>query len=284
MKAADILIYLDRFLNNLDTNTSAMLDTAFDNIADARMSVFRSNSNWIIIFEFVFCEKITGEAHVLIFGYGDAIREQGPLFQFVRFPFDWPGDNSLENLMFPNGEWKLDRAHFSILRDGQLIKFTPGIEDYALAGIQFDEWRTGPNTLTPIELLRYVCYELRHPFFSSEDHLRYVIDACRVENDHPLSHQMILLLQTREWRHPYGAEKPSELECFQILARAIETGDLTEWSNQDRSAFNTHWSFWDEIIEAAYGDTENPYQLVGVQERKIKEHPGNSGELTPPGG
>jgi hypothetical protein len=89
---------------------------------------------------------------------------------------------------------------------------------------------------------------MQHPFFATEEHLRSIMDECR-STEESLSDEMELLLQTHAWRQPQfldgvdGTEEnlPSEVECFRILARAIETGDLTEWNAQDPATFNSDW-------------------------------------------
>ncbi len=45
----------------------------------------------------------------------------------------------------------------------------------------------------------------------------------------------------------------SQVPGFQILARAIETGDLSEWRRQDPTAFNTDWAIY-EAREKAWNE------------------------------
>ena len=56
-----------------------------------------------------------------------------------------------------------------------------------------------------------------------------------------IGHKMQLFFQTRQWQHVSHGKKPSQLQYFQCLANAIETGDLSLLNQIDPAIFNTDW-------------------------------------------
>jgi hypothetical protein len=52
------------------------------------------------------------------------------------------------------------------------------------------------------------------------------------------------VLRLHEWHHPdvSNGEKPSESECFNLIADVIETGDASKYRPNEKP--NTHWSNW----------------------------------------
>ena len=257
METGQILRYLDEQfdLDRLGTNPP-VLDNANLLLADARLSVFRSQRHWALFFEIVTCDR-GSEMSLDFYAYGNCLRgvndfaETGFLGHDSRSLFAWPEDRLPRS---PDWEFALSRNGFSILLKGKRHDFSPTPQDYQRARIPFDGLRDRPDDLHPIELLRFLCCHLDHPFFAAEDHLRYLLDAYRPEPEEGAqpfsSHTLPLLLQTRQWQHPDG-EPPSQVHGFQVLARAIETGDLSEWRRLDPATFNTDWPIYDAREKAA---------------------------------
>lgn len=100
-------------------------------------------------------------------------------------------------------------------------------------------------------ILRFLCERLNHSFYTSEGELREMLEDAWQEGETPRIADMALLWQTSQWRHPAitGLEKneehPRHLPYFQALARAIETGDVSDLERQDPATFNTDWRIWD---------------------------------------
>lgn len=235
MKAKEILRHLDEHMDIELINPNFQL-------ADTRMTVFRSDENWVIFIELVGTTKEAYEG-VSIYAFGNCIGQQG--FIETRSLFSAPKDAPLSD---KEGIWIGDRSHFSVIIKGKRYDFKPTKEDYLAAGITFPDDRIGPGSLRPIELIRFLCYHLNHPFFVSEDYLRYLLDRLAVEaikkrDWYSLGQEMSLFFQTREWQHPDLAlgEKPSQIKYFQVLARAIEKGDPSGLKKLDPSTFNTDW-------------------------------------------
>ncbi|MFZ8854405.1 MAG: DUF7003 family protein [Armatimonadota bacterium] len=237
MKAKEILEHLDEHMG-----IELTLVNPNSQLADTRMTVFRSDKNWVIFFELVGTIKEIFEG-VEIYAFGNCIEQQG--FIETRSLFSVPEDVPLFD---EEGIWIGDRSHFSVIIKGKRYDFKPTKEDYLAAGITFPDDRTGPDSLRPIDLIRFLCHHLNHPFFVSEDYLRYLLDKLAVEaikkrNWFSLGQEMSLFFQTREWQHPDIAlgEKPSQMKYFQVLAEAIEKGDISELIKLDPKIFNTDW-------------------------------------------
>ena len=261
MKAKEILKHLDE---NMDID---LANPNFD-LADTRMTVFRSEKNWVIFIELV--EATVGAyGGVSIYAFGNCIGQQGFIEQ--RSLFSTPEDAPLTD---KDGIWIGDRSQFSVIIRGKRYDFKPTKEDYLAAGITFPDDRAGPDSLRPIDLIRFLCHHLNHPFFVSEDYLRYLLDKLAVEAIKKrdwcsLGHEMSLFFQTREWQHPDIAlgEKPSQMKYFRVLAKAIEKGDISELTKLDPSIFNTDW----RQVEAKIKELKEQTQIIAIEWISDKE-------------
>jgi len=261
MKAKEILKHLDE---NMDID---LANPNFD-LADTRMTVFRSEKNWVIFIELV--EATVGAyGGVSIYAFGNCIGQQGFIEQ--RSLFSTPEDAPLTD---KDGIWIGDRSQFSVIIRGKRYDFKPTKEDYLAAGITFPDDRIGPDSLCPIDLIRFLCYHLNHPFFVSEDYLRYLLDKLAVEAIKKrdwcsLGHEMSLFFQTREWQHPDIAlgEKPSQMKYFRVLAKAIEKGDISELTKLDPSIFNTDW----RQVESKIKELKEQTQIIATEWISDKE-------------
>ena len=257
MKAKEILKHLDE---NMDIDLD-LANPNFD-LADTRMTVFRSEKNWVIFIELV--EATVGAYEgVSIYAFGNCIGQQGFIEQ--RSLFSTPEDAPLTD---KDGIWIGDRSQFSVIIRGKRYDFKPTKEDYLAAGITFPDDRIGPDSLCPIDLIRFLCHHLNHPFFVSEDYLRYLLDKLAVEAIKKrdwcsLGHEMSLFFQTREWQHPDIAlgEKPSQMKYFRVLAKAIEKGDISELTKLDPSIFNTDW----RQVEAKIKELKEQTQIIAIE-------------------
>ena len=255
MKAKEILKHLDE---NMDID---LANPNFD-LADTRMTVFRSEKNWVIFIELVGATVGAYEG-VSIYAFGNCIGQQGFIEQ--RSLFSTPEDAPLTD---KDGIWIGDRSQFSVIIRGKRYDFKPTKEDYLAAGITFPDDRAGPDSLRPIDLIRFLCHHLNHPFFVSEDYLRYLLDKLAVEAIKKrdwcsLGHEMSLFFQTREWQHPDIAlgEKPSQMKYFRVLAKAIEKGDISELTKLDPSIFNTDW----RQVEAKIKELKEQTQIIAIE-------------------
>ncbi len=225
--------------------------------ADARLSVFRSDEHFAVFTEFphflhgafAFYNWVGCVGNCLT---ADAYNSQfepslAPVLEEVPDAPLWREDEYIN--------WLGDRAAFSVRVQGKRYDFKPSAEDYVRAGIVFEDEASGENSIDPAQLMRFVAVALDHPFFLSEDQLRSLIQP-------RFAPEMSLLLQTDEWQQPLLIDRSGEeddlienIPCWQILSRAIASGDLSEWRAQDTSGFNTDWT----SLERIYTDNDSGY-------------------------
>lgn len=210
--------------------------------ADARMTVFRSDKHWAVVFEFISYWCRWQGVQNDIWCYGDCVREHGQRYEDQ--PLELPAEN--DDTPFGAG-YPMNPYQFSVKRNGERLDFTPSPEEYAAAGIGFAPERPDPNAHQEAQIVRYLCHHFNHSFFTSEEELRDILTEVWDETQSPPSEPMALFLQTRHWNHPNIGldEHPSQTISFPILARAIASGDLTEWAAQDPATFNTDWRVYD---------------------------------------
>jgi hypothetical protein len=258
MNAQEVLDNLDARCYEWFEPTVDPLDTYF-RVADMRMTVFRSAQQWVIVFERLHYNVGTDAYEISLNAYSNCLQEtfEGGmdlnyhLYPYYQHPFEFNVDATLVNP--ETDSWILDRNRFVICLNGERLEFMPTPEEYSAAGITFDGEIEGPDTIQPEHLLRFLCWRLNNSFFNSEDYLRSIIDTFAVQPSEPvfrqtgLSHHLSLFLQTCKWQHTDFEECPSEVPGFRVLARAIASGDLTEWNAQDPATFNTDWRPWEDI-------------------------------------
>ena len=277
MNAQEIIEHLDDAMTSTLEPCLGMLEE-YSAFADTRLTVFRSGKHWVMAFELVHYTR-ADEFVLDIWLYGNCLglpNDDNLGIDLSRVLFTMPPDMKLKETE-ETEDWGYAPDFFAIQRNGHRFEFRPTREEYEAAELFWSKQEKRENHIHPKHLLRFLCHHLDHPFFAEESTLRDLIEKRHAEwNDldlgwgQRLSHSLKLFLQTREWRHPQLNEVddwsneniaenlPSQVECFHILARAIESGDLSEWYAQDQSTFNTHWSHWTtsekEQEEAIEGD------------------------------
>ncbi len=221
-------------------------------IADARLSVFRSDEHFAVFTEFPHF-SYGGAEFLNWLGYaGSSLSGQVDVaIHYERNLIEIPSTEKGED----DPIWKdcfVNRSSFSATVSGRQFDFHPSNEDYSRAGIVFDREEKNPPTISPGHLLRFVSVVLDHPFFYSEGELRKFIDSS-------VEAEMCLFLQTSQWQHPvylvtdddplFESDWIENIPCWQILSRAIASGDLREWNAQDTSGFNTDWASLERIYQ-----------------------------------
>ena len=243
MNAEEVLDVLAEYQESLNW----LANDGRQHIADARLSVFRSDEHFAVVTEFPHF-FYGGEDFTNWLGYaGNCLSPEvhKATFPNRRLIEEVPDPSAERDDCYPT--WKglfLDRNEFSVNVDGQHFDFRPSNEDYARVGISFDDKEKQSSIISPGQLLRFISVALNHPFFFSGSELRALI-APSVEPT------MSLFVQTNWWQHPeflvtgdgsgFESDWIENIPCWQILARAIASGDLSEWNSQDTSGFNTDW-------------------------------------------
>ena len=214
---------------------------------DARLSVFRAPDDWAVFVELPHYQDL-GLYFSNWIGFAGAC--EGDIYnspQVGALEMSNALKETADSPLHEDCHWVGDRAAFSIVVRGARHDFRPSAADYNAAGITFSDDATGADSIKPSQLLRFVSHHLNHPLLARESELRTILLP-------EVREEMTLWLQTALWRHPYFMLDPGDeedemlahdfipnLACWQVLARAIACGELSEWHAQDAATFNTSW-------------------------------------------
>jgi hypothetical protein len=221
---------------------------------DARLSLYRSDAEWVLVIEtLVFSDAGVG-AHegcqTMLFCYGsDLPQPPGIVYPHLYVTGDGPSgplfDPVVDTLISPTATDMTIR--------GKVVPVTTDPAQYAAAGIElrllssstetWAKYKTAlaaagadlgqPPRVEGYELLRLTVPKHRRPFF--------VTDAEITER---IGKPMPLLLRLDEWRHPdkVKGEAPADSESFQMIADVIAHNDPSLY--QPTEPPNTHWRNW----------------------------------------
>jgi hypothetical protein len=208
------------------------LDFAF---ARARLTAFRSQEEWLTVFELIGYNSEIGFCMDDVYAHGNKLRHGRQHFaKDLLFPPD-------EEEGFPvfeedeEGNILLAPLDFKVMIQGEWQHFTPTVEDYAQLGI--DVQRQTIEQIDPvIKIMRFLAYTIPEELFLSDvellEHLGRPRDLPR-------------FLQLYEWHHPdyRRKEKPSDSPCLRSLAKALSHNNRTLYECS-KELVNTHWSNW----------------------------------------
>lgn len=224
MNSSDVIEQLDEEAKSYDF---PMLNNLYFANADIRLKVFRSPSEWLLIFEELsFCRNppdfIDG-----ISVYGNQVDNPGSLCAVPVIK-----DQKGSSLWNEDGDFLLDRWSFEVEIGGKLLSFSLTEEDYRKAGID-----TSAEDDYPAQILRYLSFLYSDDLFQSDS---FLLKQCGKNTS-----GLTKLIQLDDWYHPDIAddELPSQTETFQKLAEAIVSGDSSLYLVVDEEP-NTHWSNW----------------------------------------
>jgi hypothetical protein len=221
----EILHKLDESAKNYNF---PMLNNAYLYYARIRLSAYRSNSEWLIIFQ----ELAFSEMHGLInanSAYGNKI--DVPTMDALTIASTVSGKPIIDD----QGNCLIDKYGFELNVRGKVIKMSPSEEDYQRAGISTQS--SEPDCILILRLLAFLRPE---DFFMSDKELLDIWGRNNVGLEK--------FLQLEDWHHPNiaGDELPSQSQCFQSLARAIARDDRNLYYCP-QEVFNTHWTNWKRI-------------------------------------
>lgn len=216
MEANLILKTLDKYAE--DYNFPVLDNYNFD-LAQCRLSVYRSTDKWLIVFEIVGVNANLFIANDL-FVYGSNAKQQGIIISID----DIVSSENGEDLFDDDGEFLVDPLHLNLMINGEPLCLKPEADEYNNLDLSIQPF-------TPTKLSRYLSSVCKEKFWLDREMLSEEIE---------LSDKLNLFYQTEEWAH-IDEEIPSENKFFQSLAKAIELNDA---SIIDNSNSNTHWSNW----------------------------------------
>lgn len=221
-------------LNNLDKHAAEfnfpVLDNAYVGFTAARLSAFRSEQDWLIVFE-VLGYSVNETAFVNdIYAYGSCTQKEGFLNAvMVAEPIaDRPIFDSVTT------ESVADWSNWGIRVGNQNLYFTPPAKEYEKAGIEVNS-TSGPGSIQPVQLLRFLFYKLGEQLFANEKTLFQHFPYCK---------DLEKFLRTWEWQHPdiAAGEAPSKNPSLTSLICALAAGDRTLFNSGQP---NTTWRTWE---------------------------------------
>lgn len=234
--AVKILEILDRCC---DAFTFPMLDNGYVYLAATRLSLYRSPEDWALVIEVFGFSPRGGLPDVNLYSFGSRLHARDTRADYKdeaayqNYLATHPHDESRFIYPVADGEW-LDGELLAEDATELLIRgkphALPPLDGYAAHGITLQE----PPRVCVFEVCRYLAATARDQVLATPDEQRVSVLP-----------ELTQLLQLDDWHHPNvidDASRPSNSEAFQMLARVLETGDITHY--RPSSPGNTHWSKW----------------------------------------
>jgi hypothetical protein len=209
--------------------TFPMLDNGYIYPGDVRLTVYRNDSDWLMILECLGANPRTlgyGSFQNCLHLFGSKLhRAPGTanedfLEPISSCPDDW--------IFEEDSEWNVvDGAHAVTIRN-QRIELDLSPANPTRKGIEISEGQKNAVTV-----MRSLVPEHRDTLLASDEELAQ-------RNPHGLP----IWMRLDEWHHPdlVNGEMPSQSETFQMLAEAIASGDKHKY--RPTQAPNTHWRNW----------------------------------------
>ena len=220
----DIIAQMDECAKNYQF---PMPDNASLYNAGMRLSAFRSQQEWLIVFEML--NYVKGREFLNeIYAFGNQVAEPG--LQLNAITVLEPAAE--KHLWDCSGNFLLNLEEFAVRVKGEAQRVMPSPKDWRNAGIKADS-----PVPAPAKLLRLLAYLYQEKLFEEADSL---LQLCgRAESD------LSLFLLLTGWEHPNLAqdELPGQSRSMRSLAAALAVGnpDLyrcrPEW-------INSHWYSW----------------------------------------
>lgn len=213
----------DEILRVLDDASRAFtfpcLDNGYVYLAATRLSLFRSEADWAMVFEVFGYSPRAGLPDTTISTFASRLHDLD--FRSIH-PIEagpWM-DESDPEMVAATGELRLREQAMPL----------PPKAAYGMRGIQLSGKRPAV-----FELCRLLAAEYRPSVLATEEEQRVSVLP-----------EMTRILQLDEWHHPdiTGSELPSATETFRQLADVLVTGDPSRYRATEDP--NTHWKFWPE--------------------------------------
>lgn len=234
----EILALLDR---GAEDGVFPTLDHPYVYLAATRLTLFRSRSDWAMVFEVFGFSPRAGLPDLGIWTFSSRLRDRNPAEKYPtpeayqRYLTQHPHDES--RFFYPveqtdwqdptNGALVAEGGTELILR-GEAVRL-PTLEELRASGVR----PSRPPRVRVFELCRFLAETRRERVLATEAERRVSVPA-----------ELEEILRLEEWNHPdlVNEELPSGSETFQQLAAVLSSGDVAAYAPRD--APNTHWSNW----------------------------------------
>jgi hypothetical protein len=239
------MLTADEVLRVLDRGAESFVFPALDNgyfyLAATRLSLYRSATDWAMVFEEFGFSPRAGLPSLNVVTFGSRLRERDRPENYVsRTAYDnylaqHPNDDSRFFYPIREGGWQdPDSDELVSALPGELslrdvVFKTPSVSDFDAHGIPLSE----PPRIHVFELCRFLAVRYRELVLGTRDERRVSVPE-----------ELTELLQLDEWTHPdvVSSMLPSQTETFRQIARVLALGDPAEY--RASAAPNTHWSHW----------------------------------------
>jgi hypothetical protein len=248
----------EKFLAILDDGCASsrfpMLDNGYVYLAATRLSLFRSEADWALVFEVFGFSPRAGIPDLSVATFASRLHHRDPpenykqAGAYERYLARHPHDDFRSFYPIEAGDWQDPDDAEVVARDASTLLLrgmafdVPAREEIADAielkplGRQIgSRWiPTVTDEIQTYELIRYIADEAREQVLATPEEQRISVRP-----------EMTKLLQLEEWNHPDVVEntvRPSGSETFQQIARVLETGDVGRYA--PTLPPNTHWRNW----------------------------------------
>lgn len=224
--ANEILTILD---DGAETYEFPMLDNNYFYLGREKMHIYINETEWLIVFQELSYFIKMGSFVNSVVAFGNLIQKSGNIL--IKEVISESTPNKFFDL---HNNFLLNPLRFEVLIKGVKKEFILSEEDYKNVKIDVGDEKM-PNQA---KIIRYLAYNIPDFIFFQNDE---VLEICG-RRDKNLN----LFLDLSDWHHPdlINDEMPSELDCFQSLARAIEKNDK-QLFKCPKKRHNTHWSNWE---------------------------------------
>jgi hypothetical protein len=223
----------------------------------ARLSAFRSDDEWLTIFELLTYYNGLADFEIIVYAFGNKLRNPGvqAFSDSSKYSVELTKKNiSAYGVKTPIGqswrageqsadaeEWCPDPLDFEVTLGEIQKRFRLTPNDYREAGINLSSSLSGDRCLDQIiRVLRIVGYLIPgEQLFHPEAVLLTYLGRPRT---------LPLFIQLYEWCHPgiNDIHMPSDSVCLQSLAQALWYNDVRLYECS-KEQMNTHWSHWPQF-------------------------------------
>lgn len=232
---------LDVFDQSAEAFVFPMLDNGYVYLAASRLSLFRSDENWAVVFEIFGFSPRAGHPDLSIVTISSKLHNRDQ-------PSNYVSEDAYNNYLKSNPYWEMrnvwpisnegwidDENPEFVVEQGEIVLRGQSLEipqpnAYATKGVILDEEQPGV-----FELCRYLAHDHREAVLATkgERHISILPEM-----------EQIMLLD--EWHHPdlVNGQTPSQTETFQLIASVLEKNEPELFSTVE--PVNNHWKNWPE--------------------------------------
>lgn len=232
---------LDVFDKSAEAFKFPMLDNGYVYLAASRLSLFRSDEHWAVVFEIFGFSPRAGHPDLSIITIASKLHNRNE-------PTDYVSEDAYNNYLENNPYWEM-RNFWPISNENWIDEENPELvvekgeitlrghlidvpvpSAFASKGVELEAEQPAV-----FELCRFLVHDHREAALATETERRVSILP-----------EMKQLLTLDEWHHPdlVNGETPSQTETFRQLASVLEKNDPNLYSTVEPP--NNHWKNWPE--------------------------------------